>query len=785
MYGGEARSTSGAQLYIHVNGSRGVFVSTDHASSFEFSTYEQQEGYRQVYSLSPLQVASSSSDAQSRSSVLLGAHAGVYLGDWPAEVSGSSTAADLKWTRAVDPAGTISGLGDQTDRVGGCRGAAASPDGQFVYAVYQLDVSGGAAEGRASDLAIGKDKCVNTTTTAVYVARTQDLRASASTGSDPWTRVSSGLDHLYCTEWAFPRMDPRSNGTVHRLALGIVAGLERSGLAMADMRVPAADAAARGDGTPAGEWYVAGNGQGDGFNMTMGWEYRSWKPFAFDFFPLSWNQNLTEGETTALIASGSMNLMRSRMDQPGWPKGAHSWINVYTHEPPRNPDGQQAAASLRGVANTEPAGSLGGDSKRHTWAANGFTSTYVYDLGASGNYAVSCQADHGIVESFDGGRSWTQFNYKVVLWPDAPSRCTSTITTPAMKLPAGAPGSQNSSLPVVLLHGGVGYGASGDRGCLLAKPLVTGTINDKAYRIAGGHNSYEVGCTPRIAGLPNRNMPAMAMHPDDPKHLLVSTEQCGLYETKDFTGLLLPSPAPSSNFSMVQAINADLSKAYFSEVVVVPERDALLASWNTNSDAEKGLWELKKLSNGSYNATRLPYAGEKGLSSWRVNGGKTTRVVYPTNGETGVVLSIDGGATFTQVLDIDKALELRKGRLPWYNATLHREHIIFSAGAGEGDTVVVACWVTDGWNKGIGVYKGTITAEEGSPVPKVAWEDWSGSPEDTPPAGAWPSGEGIVTTYMYDAKSGRARVLRPDGEGTAPYYYIASESIGGFRRKLN
>jgi len=67
---------------------------------------------------------------------------------------------------------------------------------------------------------------------------------------------------------------------------------------------------------------------------------------------------------------------------------------------------------------------------------------------------------------------------------------------------------------------------------------------------------------------------------------------------------------------------------------------------------------------------------------------------------------------------------------------------------------------------------------------QVQWEDWTGSPDDTPPAGTWPHGDGIATTYMYDAKSGRARVLRPDGDSGEAYYYISTLSIGGFRRKL-
>ena len=717
-FGGEARKPDGNELYLHVNGSRGVFMSSDHARSFSFSSYESRDGYRQVYGMSALPPSSvHSGDTASASGVVIGAHAGVYIGSWSGE--------SIEWKRATDPAGTASGLADTVSRTGGCRGAAASPDGAFVYAVFVLnsDSSLRGVDSDRNDLIGSAEaaKCTNTTLSAVFVARTADLVASSSSSSsspsDPWVRVSSGLDELPCVDWAFIGMDPRSTATHHRLALGIVDGA-RAGLLMADMKVDSSLSSTEERAVPSGAWYVAGSGFDAGFNMTQGWEYRSWKPFAFDFFPLSWNSNLKADEPTALVAGGGMNLMRSQMDQPGWPKGPLSWINVYTHEPSQV-NVQSSVGSkqmLRGghdathVDGVDATVALGSDSKSKLWAANGFTSTYVYDMAASKNYAVSCQADHGIVESFDGGRAWTQFNYPTELWPSAPTRCAASVITPAIDLPAGAPGGGNGSVPVVLLHGGTGYGASGDHGCLLAKPLIESSIDDKPYRIAGGHNSFERTCEMRIAGLPNKNFPAITLDPNNPKRVIVSTEGCGMYIAEDFTQLMLPTPPASANFTLIQATNMDLSEAYFSEVVFVPERNAILASWTSKKSTEAGLWELIKLSNGSYSGTQLPYAGEKGLSSWQVKAGSTasTRVVYPGPGATGVQLSTDGGSTFTPVLSAADALKMREGQVPWYNASLHEDDIIFSAGAGDGDSVMVACWVTGGWNKAIGVFKGTI-----------------------------------------------------------------------------
>ena len=147
-----------------------------------------------------------------------------------------------------------------------------------------------------------------------------------------------------------------------------------------------------------------------GFNMTMGWEYRSWRSSAYNWLPESWARGYSEisraGDGAAigargveLLAAGDMNLMVSNMSDPEWPRGRYSWEQIYCHEGPAVPDlGQNHVVPPSGLGEAV-------DSPGRVWASNGFQSTYTYDMGLLGSYSIQGAADHGILESWDGGLS--------------------------------------------------------------------------------------------------------------------------------------------------------------------------------------------------------------------------------------------------------------------------------------------------------------------------------------------------------------------------------------------
>ena len=192
------------------------------------------------------------------------------------------------------------------------------------------------------------------------------------------------------------------------------------------------------------------NDVGHGFNMTMGWEYRSWRSSAYNWLPESWRNNTEISRAgggvaigargVELLAAGDMNLMVSNMSDPEWPRGRYSWEQIYCHEGPAVPDlGHRGVGSMSALL--VPPSGLGEavDGPGRVWASNGFQSTYTYDMGLLGSYSIQGAADHGILESWDGGRSWTQFSVpNAEVGPTAPSRCTAVLISPNVTIREGS-----------------------------------------------------------------------------------------------------------------------------------------------------------------------------------------------------------------------------------------------------------------------------------------------------------------------------------------------------------
>jgi len=68
-------------VHLNVNGSRELLVSSDGGKTFTAAMYERTNGFKQVYGLEAIPTPSSEADV-APSSVLVGAHSGVYLGSW-------------------------------------------------------------------------------------------------------------------------------------------------------------------------------------------------------------------------------------------------------------------------------------------------------------------------------------------------------------------------------------------------------------------------------------------------------------------------------------------------------------------------------------------------------------------------------------------------------------------------------------------------------------------------------------------------------------------------------
>lgn len=118
------KQSLGGPVGIVTAGYRSLLYTLDGGASTRESIYEDVPGYRQVYSLEFDLAKSSVSTAV----MYVGAHSGVYRG--VLNISEGS----LVWWKLSGPDGIVPGLHDNNTRVGGCRGATVSHDGQWLYA---------------------------------------------------------------------------------------------------------------------------------------------------------------------------------------------------------------------------------------------------------------------------------------------------------------------------------------------------------------------------------------------------------------------------------------------------------------------------------------------------------------------------------------------------------------------------------------------------------------------------------------------------------------------------
>lgn len=198
------KQSLGGPVGIVTAGQRSLLYTLDGGASTRESIYEDMPGYRQVYSLEFDLAKSCASTAV----VYVGAHSGVYQG--VLNISEGS----LVWRRLSGPASVVPGLRDNSTRVGGCRGAAVSHDGHWLYASWvvasmpQLD---------GIDRHEATAGCTNTRLSAIFA-----LRVSAP--SSEWEEVSAGLNSAPCAVWSVPKLSPWKQSTSHQLVVGTFKG---------------------------------------------------------------------------------------------------------------------------------------------------------------------------------------------------------------------------------------------------------------------------------------------------------------------------------------------------------------------------------------------------------------------------------------------------------------------------------------------------------------------------------------------------------------------------------
>lgn len=319
------------------NGSRNIYISKDAGQTWGTVKYESTDGYRNIFGVA---------FHPTNDNIYLGSAAGVYV---------SSNQGD-SFSRISDPEGVLSGAGDAVNITkrpdGGSRGVGLSPDGKFIYAVYQTGTN---AE-NVNDYSSKR--------WAVYVAKT------STTGIDGgWTKVMDGLSDE--SEWYDPKVDPRSTSTKHRLLIGTVWGSNqnRVGLWEGTVNIDATNE------ITSHSWQEILNLPKNGrcYDYEPSWESRDFIVRSYDYTPLTWSSH-------QIISMGGMNVFLGEADGDGFP--CSNWKEVYS----------EVISNENGVV-------MGHE--------RGFASPYAYDVDAYESYMIQGNADHGILQSLDHGYSWT------------------------------------------------------------------------------------------------------------------------------------------------------------------------------------------------------------------------------------------------------------------------------------------------------------------------------------------------------------------------------------------
>ena len=568
-----------------------------------------------------------------------------------------------------------------------CRGFDITPDGQFAYAVFTPDE-------------------------AVTVAQPNVYVATVDNASDTWTwtliasvTTPNGLYYAsgVTTYYWKPTVDPRSTPTQHKVIIGCMSSNANSSQGLYEFTGTVSS------GVVSGSWaMVFGQSGSNGFNFDMGWNNISPQVRQYTYTPTSWP------ERKVLLASQQ---------------------SLYYGDPalPNN------TANKYQVLSTAPVGTFGA---YQTYRTRGFQSTVNFDGTGYRNYVAQAMADNRILESWDGGLSWTQNSR-----PGGASgqNCDYVDIIP--------PNGSNPAL--VITAAGGGFGGANDA----ADAAHWGKYLSNPASATDTWVSLESG----TSGLPaaNSRTYGSAYNPSDFRNVILATQN-GLYETFDIyarmagTGgtFTVIGPAAGTIFKngdvWFDPDNGNILYAHTSNTIYKLTRTAIGQPWTTTTITQAGT----TMSGGNF-------------YYWKHAG--NTYMVYSNTGTAGagprIFMSVNEGP-FSEILN--RAGVLAVNTEPWLTTWTNGEQmdITFSGIAGYQNQIIVGSQVEDG-KHGYTMLRGVIGSNG-----NVTWQDYSGT-FGTPSF--------MEVARLWDGKV----VTHPDANGTAKtYYYAATRGAGLWRREL-
>jgi len=641
-----------------VAGPRRVYCSHDRGATWLTSDYQGGVGNRHCF-----QIAINPTES---SEVVLATQTGMYR----------SSSRGTTWSPVPPPVGATSE----------CRGAAFTPDGDWLYALYVRE------DGK----------------TGVYVA---------AEGDGAWMELDPAGAHT------------RSSTTHHMPKVWEVSTTSEHWLLFGQLPTP-------NDGLYEGHFTVDDDAVSGTVTQILGFQGR--EDVSFD---IGWN---------------AYNAMcRTNVYYPA------SWYESAV--PPTEQRGVFTAVQQQAFR-----GDAAGDPNNDSWTVvtcalhetrdgigfyrtRGTASTWDWEVAGVGSYVVQGQGDNGIVESFDGGRSWTQELRPPGRWP------ASWPNGEAFGIVPGEP-----PLLVATVGPGFGGGNWNDPNSEIWYKFLTTTTHPV--------DPWQVLVTPTERhGLPASRYYSVSPDPNVAGRLYLGSILAGPYLCEDITALI--AGVTSSGFRFIGAGGPGTSPVR--RIAVDPgDSDTLFVM------AMNGTWRGQRSTDGQYQWQLVFPEGESsqgdgGMFVWRHN--DQTRVLISTGSADHVLrLSTDLGQSWQPLLTEADAVTL----LPpasWYSSDLAT---LFGGVTAHEEELFCDVHVRRERRKVLGFLRGHL-----HPDGSVSWSDWtfafSGDLQRMTPrrgsrfARVWPDETG--RDYLWVATNGSGLWRRPiDDRGAESSRVISS-----------
>ncbi|OHX63900.1 beta propeller repeat protein [Flammeovirga pacifica] len=372
-----------------------------------------------------------------------------------------------------------------------------------------------------------------------------------------------------------------------------------------------------------------------------------------------------------------------------------------------------------------------------TYAGRGTESTYTYDIAVAHNYVIQGQADNGLMESWDGGYSWSNMYHR------QPGLALSDVQS----LEIAKAGDHQ----VVLAQATNGYGGHAKDGRIYFKVLKDYMPSDKWHLLAGGPDA--------ALGMPDGIYREIMVDPHDSSRVYTFSSQHGLYVIDD----LKKAIDDPENYKG-ELISGDELKTIegVKTIQVHPKNPNVI--YLTASRGELGIYKGMK-DNGKWTWEKILDGGDwdAEISMWSNN--DKTYLLYEgpivrdeiNTSDYLIMLSEDDGETWKEIFTPGQAKTLRGDKnKTWYPYVKDTYKFTSKGGIVGFDNKIIINYYNHRQQNGFGIFMGTIAANG-----TIDWQD-------------------ITDDIHYPGFTSSRLVRKTDGN----YFYVSTAGAGAWYRKL-